>query len=79
MTNDDKTLADWLVVGEGLVCDQTHVLTFGLGSDAECSRIDIAYMDGRTQTIENPKIDSLIEVQPPEVVADAAAGGATNE
>jgi len=57
-----KTLTDWLVVGEGLVSDQTHVLTFGLGDETQCERIDVQYMDGRTQTIENPAIDTIIEV-----------------
>ena len=68
-TGDGRTLTDWMVTGEGLVSDQTHVLTFGLGTDEVCPRIDITYMDGRTQTIENPTIDSLIEVEPPAVTA----------
>lgn len=77
--SDGTVLTDWMVTGEGLVCDQTHVLTFGLGADAECPRIDITYPDGRTQALENPQIDSLIEVTPL-AVADAAAGGnAINE
>ncbi|MEP3479583.1 MAG: CRTAC1 family protein [Fuerstiella sp.] len=68
-TGDGRTLTDWLISGEGLVCDQTHVLTFGLGTNQVCPRIQITYMDGRTQTIENPTIDSLIEVEPPAVAA----------
>ena len=64
-TGDGRTLTDWMVTGEGLVSDQTHVLTFGLGTDEVCPRIDITYMDGRIQTIENPAIDSLVEVTPP--------------
>ena len=61
-TGSGKTLTDWLVVGEGLAGDQTHVLTFGLADEDSCQRIDIAYMDGRKQTIESPAIDSLVEV-----------------
>lgn len=76
---DGTTLTDWLVTGEGLVCDQTHVLTFGLGSSDECPRIDIAYMDGRTQTIETPVVDSLIEVDPPARDDSSAGSGGTNE
>lgn len=78
-TNDGTILTDWLVTGEGLVCDQTHVLTFGLGAEMSCQRIDITYMDGKTQTIENPKIDSLIEVEPPVVTKETAQSGAFNE
>jgi hypothetical protein len=61
-TASGSTLTDWLVVGEGLASDQTHVLTFGFGDEESCERIDITYMDGRKQTIESPQIDSLIEV-----------------
>ena len=53
---------DWLVAGEGLVSDQTHILTFGFGDEEICQRIEIRFMDGRMQTIENPPIDSTIEV-----------------
>ncbi len=78
-TDDERTLTDWLVVGEGLVCDQTHVLTFGLGSAKSVQRIEITYMDGRTQTIENPAIDSLIEVKPPTAAEAANQDGVINE
>ncbi len=71
--SDGTVLTDWMVTGEGLVCDQTHVLTFGLGADTNCSRIDITYPNGKTQTIENPKVDSLIEVEP-QATADSIAG-----
>jgi hypothetical protein len=78
-TGDGRTLTDWLIVGEGLGCDQTHVLTFGLGGEASCLRIDVTYMDGRTQTIENPAIDSLIEVERPVDTKGPAQGDGTNE
>lgn len=55
-------LTDWLVVGEGLVCDQTHVLTFGLGQETTCSKLDVLYMDGRTATVDAPAVDTLVEV-----------------
>ncbi len=71
---DGTVLTDWLVTGEGLVCDQTHILTFGLGTNADCPRIDIAYMDGRTQTINPTEIDTLIEVVPPTMESPTEGG-----
>jgi hypothetical protein len=63
-TGSGRTMYDWLVTGEGLVSDQTHVLTFGFGDETICQRIEVQFMDGRTQTIENPPIDSMIDVAP---------------
>ena len=80
-TASGKVLTDWLVTGEGLVCDQSHVLTFGLGEETEPARIDILYMDGRTQTIENAEADTQVEVDPaqaqaPDDAEEGDSGGA---
>ena len=64
-TGDGTVLTDWMVTGEGLVCDQTHVLTFGFCDQTECPRVDVTYPDGRTQSFENVTIDTTLEVQPP--------------
>ncbi len=61
-TGSGRVMYDWLVTGEGLVSDQTHILSFGFGEETICQRIEILYMDGRTQTIESPPIDSTIDV-----------------
>ncbi len=61
-TGSGRTMYDWLVTGEGLVSDQTHVLTFGFGDETICRRIEVRFMDGTTQTIENPPIDSVVNV-----------------
>lgn len=61
-TASGKKLHDWLVTGEGLVCDQSHVLTFALGEETECTRIDILYPDDRTQSIQSPPVDTLAEI-----------------
>ena len=61
-TGSGRTMHDWLVAGEGLVSDQTHILTFGFGDETICQRIEVRFMDGRTQTIDNPPIDSTIDV-----------------
>jgi hypothetical protein len=77
-TASGRTLTDWLVVGEGLASDQTHVLTFGLGEEDSCDRIEISYMDGRKQSIENPPIDSLIEVPDVRAGLDSVQGSDKN-
>jgi hypothetical protein len=63
-TGNGRTMHDWLVTGEGLVSDQTHILTFGFGDETICQRIEVRFMDGRRQTIDNPPIDSTIDVAP---------------
>jgi len=63
-TGNGRTMHDWLVTGEGLVSDQTHILTFGFGDETICQRIEVLFMDGRRQTIDNPPIDSTIDVSP---------------
>lgn len=71
---DGSTLTDWLLVGEGLVSDQYHVLSFGLGSDTTCKRVELLMMDGRTTSVENPKIDAELALAIPEAPQpDAAA------
>jgi hypothetical protein len=72
-TGSGRTMHDWLVAGEGLVSDQTHILTFGFGDEEICQRIEIRFMDGRMQTIENPPIDSTIDVM------SSVAGTRTDE
>lgn len=78
-TADGTVLTDWMVTGEGLVCDQTHVLTFGFGSQTECPRVDVTYPDGRTQSFENVQIDTTLEVTPAALNAASAVGGKINE
>jgi hypothetical protein len=72
-TGSGRTMHDWLVAGEGLVSDQTHILTFGFGDEEICQRIEVRFMDGRMQTIENPPIDSTIDVM------SSVAGSRTDE
>ena len=43
---DGTTLHNTFVVGEGLCSDQTHILTFGLGSQ-KATTVSVRYLDGR--------------------------------
>ena len=70
-TGSGRTMYDWHVTGEGLVSDQTHVLTFGFGDETVCKRIEIQYPDGRKQTIQNPPVDTTIAVPPSAAQAQA--------
>ena len=45
-----------------MVADQTHVLTFGLGDETAVTTVEIKYPNGKSQTINNPKIDRLLVV-----------------
>jgi len=64
-TGSGRTMHDWLVAGEGLVSDQTHILTFGFGDETICQRIEVRFMDGRKWSTDNPPIDSTVDVTHP--------------
>jgi hypothetical protein len=61
-TGSGRTLYDWHVTGEGLVSDQTHVLTFGLGRESEIARVEVRYPDGRMETVDDPIVDSILDL-----------------
>jgi len=58
-TSQGRNLTDWHVAGEGLVADQTHILTFGLGDETAVRSVEVKYPDGRSQALENPPIDRV--------------------
>ena len=55
-------LTDWLVVGEGLVSDQSHVLTFGLGSETAVASVEVRYPDGTVEVVNTPRPDTVLEI-----------------
>ncbi|WP_299312788.1 CRTAC1 family protein [uncultured Aquimarina sp.] len=59
---DTKKLTDWLVSGEGLASDQTALLNFGLGTDSSIHKITVNYTNGSTFELENPKINSIVDI-----------------
>ena len=83
-TAGGRRLTDWHVAGEGLVADQTHVLTFGLGDETAVTSLEVLYPNGATQTRSNPPIDRVTALQPlPDSVDasprdDTAAGAAAS-
>lgn len=58
-----KKLTEFQITGEGLASDQTSVLHFGLGKDKTVKSITVKRIDGSVQTIENPKVNTLLVVQ----------------
>ncbi|WP_299186943.1 CRTAC1 family protein [uncultured Aquimarina sp.] len=59
---ETKKLTDWLVSGEGLASDQTALLNFGLGTESSIRKIIVNYVNGSTFELENPKINSIIDI-----------------
>lgn len=57
-----KKLTEWLITGEGLGSDQTGILHFGLGDEKEVKTIVISYLNGEKQIINNPTINTIIDV-----------------
>lgn len=72
-TGTGKKLYGHFVTSEGLASDSSHVLTFGLGSEAAVKRVTIRYIDGSSETIENPKVDSMLTCQGTSPAAPAPA------
>jgi len=62
VTGDGRTLTRHLVSNEGLLSEQSHVLSFGLGETTAVSRVDVTLLSGVRQTIDSPAIDSTVEV-----------------
>ena len=68
VTTAEKTLTDWLVTGEGLASDQTALLHFGLGTIKRVDKVLVEFTDGKTASVENPKINSVIKIERQEEV-----------
>jgi len=59
-----KKLVKHFITSEGLGSDSTHILYFGLGQGDSVDSVDIQYLKGPIQTIDNPANNSLVQVQP---------------
>jgi len=58
--DNQQQLTDYSVAGEGLSSDQGRVLTFGLGLDRKVSSVHVQYANGTSQTIHDPKINTVL-------------------
>lgn len=75
-----KKLYGHFITSEGLCSDSSHTLTFGLGAEAAVKSVDIQYLDGGKETIENPKVNTTLACQgPPPPAAPPAAAPAPVE
>lgn len=63
VSTTSKTLTEWLVTGEGLASDQTALLHFGLGKDTEVTSVLVEYTNGKTDKIDSPKINSILNIK----------------
>ncbi|MGJ8744883.1 CRTAC1 family protein [Polaribacter sp.] len=63
ITTATKTLTEWLVTGEGLASDQTALLHFGLGQDTEVKKVTVQYLNGETDEVINPKINTIVNIK----------------
>lgn len=58
-----KKLTEFQIAGEGLASDQMSLLHFGLGNEKSIKNITIKYIDGTTDTFENPSINQIFKIQ----------------
>jgi hypothetical protein len=58
-----RTLTNYIVSGEGLASDQTALVHFGLGKEASISKLTVRLSNGKEITVENPKINSIIDLK----------------
>ena len=65
-----KVLTKHFITSEGLCSDGSHLLYFGLGQNDSVASVDIQYLTGPTQTLDNPAINTTIKVERPAVVAE---------
>jgi len=57
-----KKLTKQFITSEGLGSDSTHLLYFGLGKGDGVDSVEIQYLKGAVQTIDNPAVNSVIKV-----------------
>ena len=60
ITGSGKSLKAQFFCNEGLLSDQSHVLTFGLGEEKALQRLSVNYVDGSTKVIDSPKADATL-------------------
>jgi len=63
-----KILTKHFITSEGLCSDSSHLLYFGLGQNEVVTSIDIQYLTGPLQTLNNPGLNKIIKVNRPAVV-----------
>ena len=63
VTTATKTLTEWMVTGEGLASDQTALVQFGLGKETAISKLTVRLANDKTISIDNPKINSIIDLK----------------
>ncbi len=59
-----KSYTRQVVSGQGYMTDQTPELTFGLGRQNKVTSVVVEYPDGEVVTIENPRVNSRIQLPP---------------
>lgn len=57
-----KKLTKHFITSEGLSSDSSHLLFFGLGQNETVQSIDIQYIDGTSQILDNPGMNKTIPV-----------------
>lgn len=76
VTSSGKTITEDYVIGEGLVSDQSATVHFGLGKD-DIKSIQITYIDGRTQNLDDVKINARTMVPKMAVLAQQTTDNET--
>ncbi len=62
LTDDGKSYTREVHNNMGMSTDQMSALTFGLGDKTAVSQVVIKWLDGTTQTIDNPPVNQIIQV-----------------
>ena len=52
-----------LITSQGLGSDQGRDLIFGFGENNRATKISVSFQNGKTQTIDDPKMGSVISVR----------------
>lgn len=53
----------FFINSEGLLTDQSHILTFGLGRENHVYEVIVKYLDGTQKRVVNPFINKVLEIE----------------
>jgi hypothetical protein len=64
-TATGRTLHNHVTVSSGFMSSSDRRLHFGLGGDSAVRTVEIRWPSGKTQTLENVKVDRVLKVEEP--------------
>lgn len=61
--NNGARYSKQAVTSQGIAADQTHIVTFGLGRQADVASLEVRYPSGKTLAIEEPVLNTTLDLR----------------